>query len=102
MQTNTYPSETNTAANALRNTAAAAKDFAAAAKSDISNVAQSAVESARDFASESRAAATRQLETTSKWLATTARENPFRTLGIAVVVGALVAGAIVALLPPRR
>lgn len=95
MQTSTYPSNPNTAAspgaNALKDTATAAKDFATAAKSDISNVAQTAVQSARDFANESRAATAKRFDATSKWITTAAREKPLRTLGIAVAAGAILA-----------
>jgi ElaB/YqjD/DUF883 family membrane-anchored ribosome-binding protein len=81
MQSSLYPKET----------AAAAKDLAAAAKSDIANVAQSAAQTVRDFAGESCATAAKRFNTTSKWITTTAKENPLRTLGVAVAAGAIVA-----------
>ena len=99
MQTSAYPSNPNTAAP--KDTATAAKDFAAAAKSDISNVANSAVQSIRDFANESSDAAAKRFDATSKWVATTAKEKPLLTLGIAALAGALAAGAIAAFLGRR-
>ena len=95
MQTSTYPSNPNTAAsagaNALKDTATAAKDFATSAKSDISNAAQTAVQSARDFANESGAAAAKRFDAASKWITTAAREKPLRSLGVAVAAGAILA-----------
>lgn len=95
MQTNTYPSNPNTASSAgaiaPKDTASAAKDFATAVKSDISNVAQTAVQSARDFANESGAAAAKRFDAASNWLTTAAKEKPLRSLGIAVAAGAILA-----------
>ena len=95
MQTNTYSNNPSTAAsagaNALKDTAAAAKDFAASAKSDISNVAKTAVQSVRDFANESGDAAVKRFGAASKWVTTTAKEKPLRSLGVAVAAGAIVA-----------
>jgi hypothetical protein len=49
------------------------------------------VQSVRDFANESCATAAKQFNSTTKWVATTAKENPLRTLGVAVAAGAIVA-----------
>ena len=95
MQTSTYSNNPNAAAsagaNTLKDTAAAAKDFAESAKSDISNAAQTAVKSVRDFATESSDAAAKRFDAASKWVTTTAREKPLRSLGVAVAAGAILA-----------